>query len=138
MRKLTTLQPKGTSALAHTLHSARLNQFDREIEEAHALLLNEPVHGPADSIDWADVLAVIGNSRTKKAPGADGVTNLLLKKLPIDAIKWLTKLFNSCVLSCHWPTPYKTAIVIPIKKSGKPANKSDSYLFQILVIALSS
>lgn len=51
----------------------------------------------------------------------------MLKSLPNTAIKFLTSILNHCVHIGYWPTPYKSAIVVPIKKSGKPANNPSSY-----------
>lgn len=65
--------------------------------------------------------------RPFKAPGNDGIQNILLKNLPAEAIDYLTILFNACLHWSHWPSTFKSAKVIPIPKSGKDKNQVSSY-----------
>lgn len=62
-----------------------------------------------------------------KAPGPDGIQNILIKNLPLKSIEWLTKVFNVCFKITHWPNPFKLAKVTPILKHGKPPQNPESY-----------
>jgi hypothetical protein len=55
----------------------------------------------------------------KKAPGDDNITNTALKHLPPSKILTLTKIFNSCLKICYFPTAWKKSIIITIPKPGK-------------------
>lgn len=112
---------------AHNTHDAAPNFFDLDVEDEFATVKNEPVDGPVNYFDWADVSCIINGTRKKKAPGLDGITNVMLKALPQSAIQFLTSILNHCIHIGYWPTPYKSAIVVPIKKSGKAANDPGSY-----------
>lgn len=65
--------------------------------------------------------------KVKKAPGIDGITNILIKRLPPDAVEFLTKIINGCIDLCYFPTQFKTAKIIPILKPTKDRNCAISY-----------
>lgn len=82
---------------------------------------------PSPRIERNEIYNIINSFRPFKSPGPDTIQNILLKKLPSAAIDWITVLINKCVEKCHWPSNFKTAKVIPILKSGKPAADPNSY-----------
>ncbi|CAK1550854.1 unnamed protein product [Leptosia nina] len=47
--------------------------------------------------------------KPKKAPGADGITNAALRRLPPRTLVALTRLFNGILRSSHFPAPWKEA-----------------------------
>lgn len=63
----------------------------------------------------------------RKSPGLDLITNALLKKIPKKAITLLSILFNSLLKIGHFPTEWKKAAVIMIKKPGKDNTNPNSY-----------
>lgn len=113
--------------MAHTSHTTPPNEFDNETNLAFDQLMVQPVEGPESVFDYADIMEIIGQSKNRKAPGKDGITNILLKKLPIEGVKFITGLFNRCVQLGHWPKPFKTAVIVPIHKKGKPTDRVESY-----------
>lgn len=111
---------------SHTTHTRPANSFDRKIERNYEKILQGREAGPSDLLRAADVISAISRQKPRKAPGRDGINVQLLKNLPAAAIDNLTALFNSCIKCGHWPEPLKRAIVVPIPKSGLPANLPSS------------
>jgi hypothetical protein len=69
----------------------------------------------------------------KKSPGHDLITNAILKKIPIKAITYLSILFNSLIRIGHFPTEWKKATIIMIKKPGKDnTNPNSNRLISLL------
>lgn len=79
------------------------------------------------NISTREISDIIRSLRPFKAPGPDGIQNILLKNLPKAAIAWLTGVFNKCMELSYWPSNFKVAKVIPILKSGKPPADARSY-----------
>lgn len=111
-------------AAAHTLFNAPQNEFDRITEARHAEILTIVVDGPADFTDYAELMTIIGSRKNKVAIGLDGVSNTMLKKLPVTAVRVLADIFNKAFSYGHWPGPFKEAVIIPLCKRGKPANRT--------------
>lgn len=78
-------------------------------------------------IQRTEILDALASLRPYKAPGSDGILNILLKNLPPSSIDSICVLFNACIRLNHWPTSFKEAKVIPIPKPGKDSNRSDNY-----------
>ena len=68
-------------------------------------------------------------SKLKKsnATGVDEVHNAMLTNLSPPNKKHLLRLFNLMYLNDFVPDSWKRAIVIPLLKPGKPADKATSY-----------
>lgn len=65
--------------------------------------------------------------KNSKAPGIDGVQNIVLKRLPETAIETICKIFNLCLKKCYFPKAFKKAKVIPIPKPGKDHRQAGNY-----------
>lgn len=65
--------------------------------------------------------------KVKKAPGEDGITGIILKQLPVAAIKKLTDIFNAVFKLKYIPKQWKRAEVIVLNKPGKPSEDPGSY-----------
>lgn len=66
-----------------------------------------------------EIKKIINSLKTKKAPGPDGISNKVLKCLPLKGICALTAIYNASLrLSC-FPIAFKQANVILIPKPGK-------------------
>ena len=61
------------------------------------------------------------------SPGIDTVHYQLLKHLPEDSLLLLLYIFNHIWLTQDFPTSWKTAIIIPVPKSGKVLSDPGSY-----------
>lgn len=94
----------------------------RIIENLHPISLNTKEH----HIDVHAVKKITTKLKVKKAPGLDGIPNIILKHLPDSALTLITEIINSCIDLCYFPAHFKIAKVIPILKTSKdskcPAN----------------
>ncbi|GBL96880.1 RNA-directed DNA polymerase from mobile element jockey, partial [Araneus ventricosus] len=75
----------------------------------------------------AEVGEEIEKLKSRKCPGKDRITNLMLKHLPQRTIVRITYLINCIIKLSHFPKSWKTAVVVPIYKPGKNAQSPDSY-----------
>lgn len=74
-----------------------------------------------------EIKSVITKLKTSKAPGFDGIQNILLKQLPERALILLTMLINGCFRIGYFPEPFKCAKILPIQKPGKDPKLTTSY-----------
>lgn len=65
--------------------------------------------------------------KRRKSPGPDHIHNALLKNLSQKAVVMLTKIFNACLKLSYFPTIWKMAKVIAIKKPNKDEVVPSSY-----------
>lgn len=75
--------------------------------------------------DVGTVRAFIYRLNNKKSHGVDEISNFLIKKFPITALKFLTVLFNNCLNNCYFPAVWKSAKIIPIKKKNNSDRPED-------------
>ena len=80
-----------------------------------------------DSITLNELKEEIKALKMKKAPGFDLITPQILKELPKQALKFLTKIMNASLKLKYVPAAWKVADVIMIAKPGKPLNEAKSY-----------
>ena len=59
---------------------------------------------------------IIGRINNKKSYGLDEISNFVIKKLPDTSLKFLTIVFNNCLNNYYFPTIWKSAKIIPLKK----------------------
>ena len=64
----------------------------------------------------------IESLKKKKSVGIDGVSNIVLRHLPLEAVRVYTILFNNALNNAHYPEHWKTAVVHPIPKRGKDSS----------------
>lgn len=62
-----------------------------------------------------------------KAPGEDQIDNILLKQSPDEYLHLLSHLFTTCLITGHFPQPWKSAIITMIPKPGKDPQLPTSY-----------
>lgn len=79
------------------------------------------------TIEIGEITNALSSLRPFKAPGNDGIMNILLKNLPLASIEQICTIFNACIRLNHWPTSFKMAKVIPIPKPGKDIGHSGNY-----------
>ena len=125
------------SEIAETLstHFAAVHSQDNDyttkqlevIEDVRNYLSQPPTSFPITYAPSELVKSIIHKLPNNKAPGDDGITNLILKNLSTKAIDQTTKIINASLHLCHFPSAWKIAKVIPIKKGGKTPDLADSY-----------
>ena len=69
----------------------------------------------------------IDSGISNKSPGNDEICYKILKLLNINAIEFLTKIFNAITKIQHFPQSLKIGIITMIVKPGKPTNLPSSY-----------
>ena len=74
-----------------------------------------------------EITFICKNLNKRKAPGNDGITNLMLRNLPDVAINAVVKITNKVLETGTFPAIWKTADVVMIPKPGKPKNDPKSY-----------
>lgn len=74
-----------------------------------------------------EINGIISKIKPLKAPGPDGIQNILLKKLPSRAISYIAILFNKCIKLGYWPNDFRQAKVVPIPKPGKNHTDPSNY-----------
>lgn len=103
------------------------HEFNEFIENEFEKQKEEVVQDEIQPATLEEVNEIIKNLSTKKAPGKDQISNLLIKNLPEKSIKVITNIINAILKYHTYPKRWKTAITKMIKKPGKPKNKSESY-----------
>jgi len=78
-------------------------------------------------MDPSQVSEAIDAGKSNKAPGYDGICYKILKLLNIEAIKFITKLFNSITRLQYFPDALKLGIITVLPKEGKPPDSPSSY-----------
>lgn len=113
---------------AHRITTNQTSKFDQKVNDHNQKIVNNhsPNHRftPATTAEFERTIKLL---RPFKAPGSDGIQNILLKNLPIEAMDLLTNIYNACLKWSHWPTCFKSAKVIPIPKAGKNKGFAENY-----------
>lgn len=66
-----------------------------------------------------ELVKAIKRLQPRKAPGKDGIQNIVLKNLPMKAIVQLANIYNACFKLSYFPDDRKEAHVLAFKKPGK-------------------
>lgn len=88
-----------------------------------------------ESTDDNEVLSVINGLKSSAAPGIDGISTKHIKELRFIIAPFFTHLVNKIFETGTFPKNLKTAIVIPINKSGDSTNLADYRPISILPVA---
>ena len=89
--------------------------------------INNPLDRSYIPFSENDTIAAIKASKNSTAAGPTGSTMLHLKHLGPLGIRYLTHLNNLSVQNADIPSIWKSALIVPILKPGKPADKASSY-----------
>ena len=93
-------------------------------------LLNANSSNPGTPLPLAtcdEIKNTIKNLANNKAPGPDGISNLTLKYLPDNAIKFYQTIVNQVLETGLFPTNWKIAKIIMIAKPGKSRSDPENY-----------
>lgn len=71
--------------------------------------------------------AAIRSRTNKKSKGEDNISNFIIKKLSAKFTIALAMIFNHAYNLAHFPSAWKTAIIVPLLKKSKPTNEPTSY-----------
>ncbi|GBN53794.1 RNA-directed DNA polymerase from mobile element jockey [Araneus ventricosus] len=75
----------------------------------------------------SEIISHIKKLKNNKAPGADNISNKIIKNFPPNITIILTFIIQRILLIGHFPTRWKTAVVIPILKPGMDPTLPASY-----------
>ncbi|GFW65476.1 RNA-directed DNA polymerase from mobile element jockey [Trichonephila clavipes] len=67
----------------------------------------------------SEIINYIKKIKIKKSPGRDGITNKMIKNLPLITVFKITNIINNMFKLRSFPNSWKTAVIIPILKPGK-------------------
>jgi Endonuclease/Exonuclease/phosphatase family. len=100
--------------------------FTQETEETVRNFLNNPPTTTIRQTNKHELRWQIKHLKDRKAPGPDGIQNIVLKQLPIIAIEYLSKLINGIFHTKYFPATWKEARILlfpkPRKNPRDPAN----------------
>lgn len=65
--------------------------------------------------------------KDKKAPGLDGIPNLVVKEVAVSHADYLVALFNSCFKYSTFPSIWKRQKLVLLPKDGKPSEDPSSF-----------
>lgn len=98
-------------------------------------IINQPIE--IFSTNPSELLSIIKNLKTNKAPGIDQIPNIVLKNLSKKSLILLTKIINGILKYSYFPNIWKIAKIIPVHKIGKSPFNNTSYRPISLLSALS-
>lgn len=100
-----------------------VDQVERETER----FLNDEHQSLIEAASPKEVKQLINQSKNRKAPGPDGIRNEALKALPKKGVAHLAHLINATQRLHHFPSQWKVADVIVIRKSGQNSTFPQNY-----------
>lgn len=103
------------------------DSVETDVQSAITVLNNHAIDNFHQPVRPTQVWKVIRKLKTRKAPGDDGIHNIMLKNLSQKSIVYITKIFNGCIKLGYFPHMWKTAKVIALKKPGKDIALPTSY-----------
>ena len=86
------------------------------------------------TIDSSDVFTSLMALNSKKAPGIDNISPLILKLCADTLLIPITHLLNTCISSCSLPEEWKIHKIIPIPKCGKRSDVQNYRPISLLCI----
>lgn len=112
-----------------TLNDRIPNNVQQSVERTVRLLERDERNDfdPSSFITPKELKDIIRKLPNKKSPGADGIRSEMLKNCSRKTIVALVYIFNACVVLSYFPEAWKKAIVIPVRKPGKPGCNVSSY-----------
>ena len=115
-------------ASSHLLGSNMASPMEVQVEQCVRDLENFPCTVPQEhKITAEQVCSALMSTKNMKAPGFDGVFNMVLKKLSNRVHLLLSSIFNRCLELHYYPSIWKIAKIIPIRKPGKDPTLASSY-----------
>lgn len=114
-------------------YSPAFREHMKDVEDNHGHLFandaadNEWSHELNAEFSLHELKLALSQSRCRKAPGEDRVTNEFLKFLPFSGKKTILALFNTVWKSGEVPRGWRHAIVTPILKAGKDPQLASSF-----------
>jgi len=107
----------GTANHAHIVNHTVNKYFSRPHPHVPAAQLTKPY----------ELRRLIQSLKLKSAPGTEGISATMLRSLSRTALIHLIQIFNHNLRPGYFPYAWKTAMVIPFQKPGKPLSDPGSH-----------
>ena len=78
-------------------------------------------------ITTEEILENLKRCKNKSAAGEDGISYVMLKKLPKRVLQYLAKIFNASLKIGYFPQAWKSAKVTMVPKPGKDKNEAKNW-----------
>lgn len=103
--------------------------FKSRVDNVASSSLNESSHNLESKslVSVNELTSIFDKIRGKGAPGSDGITNKVIKRLSFLLLKALVDLFNGSIALSHIPSSWKKAHVSMIPKAGKVSTGVNGY-----------
>lgn len=101
--------------------------FTRETEQLVTNFLRTPPTEIIRRTILPEVAWQIRHLKARKAPGPDGIQNIVLQKLPQSAIQILTNIINAILELKTYPTKWKEGRILLFPKQGKDLKDPDNF-----------
>lgn len=88
---------------------------------------NWPLNGNSVIVAEMELKRAASTLKANKAPGPDGVTNEILKKVVELRPEQVLNVFNKCITQASFPVRWKTAKLVLVRKGDKPLEEPSSY-----------
>lgn len=125
-------------ASSHLLGSNIQSSLERQVIDCVQNVDESPCTMPLQNrITAEQVCSAVKYTKNMKAPGFDGIYNIILKKLNNKTLTFLSHILNKCLELHYFPSIWKVAKIIPIRKPGKDPTVPSSYRPISLLSALS-
>lgn len=113
---------------SHNLGRDMVSPMEASVSESVSQLAAAPSELPEEhKITLDELVNAIKSTKNMKAPGFDGLFNIVLKKLGPKAYTLLVNVFNRCLELGYFPSAWKRSKVVPILKPGKDPTSPSSY-----------
>ena len=110
-------------------------QIDTDQQKEVRRQTKQPINMADDKEFTQDeVRQVVEGFKDKKAPGPNGITNEIVKIVFQAIPKTMTRLYNACLKSGHFPEKCKIAKVLIIAKPGTEEDSDPSMYRQISLL----
>jgi ribonuclease HI len=107
--------PEDKAMLFH--HPLHPDPPEADLSDMESFRYPEPL--PSPKITLKEVKRAVANLAPNKAPGPDGIPNLVLQRLLPVIGDFLTNLFNDCLRLGYCPTHLRNSTTVVIRKPGK-------------------
>lgn len=115
------------------VHKIELENNTRE-QDLIITEVNNYIHNNNNTENWyqfsttpREIINIIRQLPSQKAPGIDKIQNIILKNVGKKVIVQITYIINACIKLAHFPKQWKTGRIIPILKPGKKKSEPSSY-----------
>jgi len=131
-RRITSHRKKADCFVNHyaNVSSLKFLGTDKIMNRRSKALLKHPTVGEkkaCQDFSMKDLQAAIRKMRQKGAPGPDDIPPSFLKELGPEALKVLLGIYNESFWNAACPQIWRTAIIVPLLKAGKPSGALKSY-----------